>query len=360
MEEVQTTRRPYATVVTVALTLALYAYFRFGTPDNGYGHFALYLEDFSYLRAFTYALTHSSVGHVTLNMLMLATFGMYAELRVGTFGWIVGYGTGAFVAAVGHIAMSGLLGEGNTGPLVGASGAVATIIGCAFVQSMREPSVSPWTKLIRFGAPLWLVVQIGEPFLHGSDPGGSVSAIWAHLAGFVYGLVLFGIWRVDQRSPWEKATALLAAGNPAAAIPMLDQPLQGTGDQRRLELLASAWLAMGDKDEAATVFVELVTRFGESYLSPLADLGVLARLTPDQRLDFSMQPLATPLRRALLATFLDEGFDEPHRPMALLRLADLVTDSDPAEARDLLDRVIREYPNSEAATIATARATRTE
>ncbi len=145
---------------------------------------------------------HGSVLHVLGNMLFLWIFGNNVEDQLGPFFYLAFYLVGGFVAALVHIA-------GNLDsavPIVGASGAIAAVLGAYFVwfPTARVLTVFLPIFFIIFRLPavfvlgFWFLTQ----FLTQSSSG---IATLAHIGGFVFGalvaLVLKAIGFPRQRAP---------------------------------------------------------------------------------------------------------------------------------------------------------------
>src|SRR5207237_7250891 len=106
---------------------------------------------------------HGSVLHVLGNMLFLWIFGNNVEDQLGRFLFLVFYLVGGYVAAFVHIALN----LDSTVPIVGASGAIAAVMGAYFVwfpTARVETVILPFFFFI-FRLPavfvlgLWFVMQ---------------------------------------------------------------------------------------------------------------------------------------------------------------------------------------------------------
>lgn len=142
-------------------------------------------EGFSFV---TYAFLHGDILHIGTNMLFLWVFGDNIEDAMGHVRFLVFF---VFCAAAGALA-HGLMDTRSVAPLIGASGAVAGIIGAYLVL---HPRVKVWVLALgriplRLPAwiPLlaWIAFQI---FMLVTMPEDMVS--WAaHVGGFAAGAVL--------------------------------------------------------------------------------------------------------------------------------------------------------------------------
>ncbi len=144
---------------------------------------------------FTSMFMHAGFAHIIGNMLYLWIFGDNVEDRLGHVGYLFFYLAGGVLASLAHLLAS----PGSEIPTVGASGAIAAVLGAylvMFPQSRIETfiplgyfmrvTVVPATVVLGF----WFVLQLfnGVLSLGGPDVGGV--AFWAHIGGFVAGVVM--------------------------------------------------------------------------------------------------------------------------------------------------------------------------
>lgn len=141
---------------------------------------------------FTYAFLHGDWLHLLSNMLFLWVFGDNIEDALGHGKYLIFYLACAALAALAHL-MFNL--DGNS-PLIGASGAVAGIMG-AYVLLYPHARVFVLAKivwLIPLPVPafwmlgFWIASQVFYALVGGED----AVAWWAHIGGFLAGLVLAG------------------------------------------------------------------------------------------------------------------------------------------------------------------------
>jgi len=152
----------------------------------------------AFLPLFTCMFLHGGIFHLLGNMWFLWIFGANVEDRFGSIGYLCFY----LVCGVGSSVSQLLFSWGSHIPSLGASGAISGVLGAYIVLfpgsriltlvplfiiffTMRIPAV------IFIG--LWFLLQ----FLSGlSSLGATVSggvAWWAHVGGFLIGLLLAGI-----------------------------------------------------------------------------------------------------------------------------------------------------------------------
>ncbi|MFI5070227.1 MAG: rhomboid family intramembrane serine protease [Terriglobales bacterium] len=160
-----------------------------------------------FLSILTSMFLHGSWLHIIGNMWVLWIFGDNIEDYLGHFSYLLFYLICGFTAAITHIAMN----PGSDIPTVGASGAIAGIMGGYFLlfPKARVLTLVPLIVFFTFWwLPAWIV--LGYWFLlqflsgtatsiaYSSSSGGGV-AFWAHVGGFVTGLILIKI--MPRRSP---------------------------------------------------------------------------------------------------------------------------------------------------------------
>jgi membrane associated rhomboid family serine protease len=138
---------------------------------------------------------HANLLHIAGNMFFLWMFGDNVEDRLGRTAYAIFYLVGGIAAAIGHV----LSDVGSIVPVVGASGAVATVMGAYLVQSPRArlTTIVPPFFFLPFRIPAWIFVEwLVLQFFTSADSG----VAWvAHVAGFATGAVL-ALWlrRVDR------------------------------------------------------------------------------------------------------------------------------------------------------------------
>lgn len=140
---------------------------------------------------------HGGLAHLGGNVWFLHLFGNNIEDRLGHLRYLAFYLVGGVVATAGHI----LVDPDSTIPLVGASGAIAAIMGAYLVWHPDAP-IRTWIFLVvldiraRWFLGAWFVMQ----FFTGS---GSGVAWVAHVAGFVFGAVGGLLLRRGEPERWD-------------------------------------------------------------------------------------------------------------------------------------------------------------
>ena len=159
------------------------------------------------MRLLTYQFVHAGWLHITGNMLFLWVFGAAVEMTVGRIRFLTFYLLAGIFAAL----CQGLyqLAVGDTGDLVGASGAISGVLG-AYIVLAPMARVRALVPLGLFITPMnipavlllgeWLVLQVLSAFnVLGLGYSGSRVAYFAHLGGFLAGFAVFGLAKVARR-----------------------------------------------------------------------------------------------------------------------------------------------------------------
>jgi membrane associated rhomboid family serine protease len=142
---------------------------------------------------FTSMFLHGGWMHLIGNMLFLYIFGDNMEDLLGHMGFLAFYVISGLAAAGGQI----LAGPESTIPMVGASGAIAGVMGgyLLFFPRARIDVLVIIVVLVRiFTIPAWLMLGLwfGLQLVNGlsMDVAGGGVAYWAHAGGFIAGVVL--------------------------------------------------------------------------------------------------------------------------------------------------------------------------
>jgi membrane associated rhomboid family serine protease len=140
---------------------------------------------------------HGSIPHLFGNMLFLWVFGNNIEESRGWWRYVLLYLAGGVFATAAHVAID----PDSTVPIVGASGAIAAVMGAYFVLWPRtriKTLIFFGPVLLRKVTALWLlVVWLGQQFLL---VGGESGVAWAaHVGGFVFGAAVGLWWRLRDR-----------------------------------------------------------------------------------------------------------------------------------------------------------------
>jgi len=141
---------------------------------------------------------HGDIAHLLGNLWVLWIFGNNVEDAYGRVGYAAFYLLTGLAASFGHVALN----PGSTVPVVGASGAIAGIMGAYLVlfPSARVVSIIPPLFFWPFAVPaglflvIWLVAQFALA-------GAASNVAWeAHVVGFLIGLAVTWFNRKNLRA----------------------------------------------------------------------------------------------------------------------------------------------------------------
>ncbi len=156
--------------------------------------------------AFTAMFMHGGLLHIAGNMIFLAIFGPNVEEAVGRLKFLAFYLLGGLVALAAQIAVD----PNSTAPTLGASGAIAAVLGGYILLYPRARILTlvfifffvtiievPATLILGF----WFVQQVlfGAAGLANPVGGGGGVAYFAHVGGFLFGLALIGVFAVHRK-----------------------------------------------------------------------------------------------------------------------------------------------------------------
>jgi rhomboid family protein len=156
---------------------------------------------------------HGSWDHILGNMLFLAVFGKNVEDAFGPVRYLAFYFAGGFVATMTQTAMTLLFGTAAEAhvPNLGASGAIAAVLGAYFVLYPNSTVLGlvvifPIRLPAWFFLGAWFLYQFVEANfgLFGAAANGGGVAFFAHVGGFVFGVIvariLVGVGQVGPQS----------------------------------------------------------------------------------------------------------------------------------------------------------------
>jgi len=160
--------------------------------------------DFTWPSVITSMFLHEGWMHLLGNMLYLWIFGDNVEDQLGHFGFLIFYLAAGSAAALGQVAVS----AGSTIPMIGASGAIAGVMGAYFVLYPHSRVLTVVFLLFFmdmveipaiFFLGIWFIKELfsGVGTLGARALNGGV-AFWAHVIGFAVGAVIGLFWRVRR------------------------------------------------------------------------------------------------------------------------------------------------------------------
>jgi membrane associated rhomboid family serine protease len=201
--------RPAVTVFLIAINILVFLYeFWLGMIDpyslNQFmSVYSLRPAYFHLENVFTAMFVHANWMHVLGNMLFLWVFGDNVEDILGHGKYLAFYLICGFVAAMAQVLMD----PSSRVPMVGASGAIAGIMGAYLMKFPRSQVVMlTWFLFIfTFELPAWLMLvywfalQLFGGFGSITESAQGGTAFFAHVGGFVTGLILIKVMPTRER-----------------------------------------------------------------------------------------------------------------------------------------------------------------
>jgi membrane associated rhomboid family serine protease len=215
-------RLPIVNVAIIAANFAVWLFYELPHLDRAVFHASFYpctVNDSCQgpepwgISWITSMFLHGSWDHILGNMLFLAVFGKNVEDAFGHIRYLVFYFAGGFVATMTQTAITLLVGTTAEArvPNLGASGAIAAVLGAYFVlyphSTVRGLVVIVPVQLSAwFFLGAWFLYQLIEANfgLYGAAANGGGVAFFAHVGGFVFGVItawiLMSVGRVSPQS----------------------------------------------------------------------------------------------------------------------------------------------------------------
>ena len=159
---------------------------------------------FSWMTVLTSMFMHGGWLHFAGNMLYLWIFGDNVEDRFGHVRYLLFYVGSGTAAALAQTAIS----PSSLVPMVGASGAIAGVMGAYFVLFPHSRVLAAifivfYMDLIEIPAIFFLGIWFLMQFFSGvgslgADAAQGGVAFWAHIAGFAVGAIAGLVWRAKE------------------------------------------------------------------------------------------------------------------------------------------------------------------
>jgi membrane associated rhomboid family serine protease len=153
-----------------------------------------------YLTLLTSIFMHGGLMHLGGNMVFLWIFGDNIEDDLGHVKYLCFYLLCGLIASMSHVLMN----TESMIPSLGASGAIAAVMGAYLVQHPGRKVVVLVVRVVMHVPAIvvmggWFVMQIIGGMSSAAGSGGGV-AYAAHIGGFIAGLVLIKLFRPGQRT----------------------------------------------------------------------------------------------------------------------------------------------------------------
>jgi membrane associated rhomboid family serine protease len=139
---------------------------------------------------------HGGFWHIAGNMLYLFIFGAAVEYRMGAARYLIFYFAAGIAAALATVWIA----PESSVPVIGASGAIAGVLGAYFILYPRGRilTILPifiFIQFIEIPAVIYLLFWFALQLYAGLAEGGRAAAMggvawWAHVGGFMFGVAL--------------------------------------------------------------------------------------------------------------------------------------------------------------------------
>jgi membrane associated rhomboid family serine protease len=203
-DSIRPQKYPYVNILLIFLNIAIFIYqlsltetalmeffYRYGVIPEKF----LLLQGNDWFPLLSSMFLHGGWFHLLGNMLYLWVFGDNIEDRLGHSGYLFFYLVAGIAASLSHI----IANPQSPIPTIGASGAVAGVLGAYFILFPRSKVLT----LIPIGffittahLPavlflfLWFFLQLFNALVTGVTAATQMVAWWAHIRGFVLGILV--------------------------------------------------------------------------------------------------------------------------------------------------------------------------
>jgi membrane associated rhomboid family serine protease len=139
---------------------------------------------------------HGGLWHVAGNMLYLFIFGAAVEYRMGAWRYLIFYFAAGIAAALATVWIA----PESSVPVIGASGAIAGVLGAYFILYPRGRilTILPifiFVQFVEIPAVIYLFVWFAVQLYAGLQQSGRTAVMggvawWAHVGGFMFGVAM--------------------------------------------------------------------------------------------------------------------------------------------------------------------------
>ena len=250
-----------------------------------------YISILSFFPLISYMFLHGGVLHLLGNMWFLHIFGDNVEDRLGSFNYLIFYLLAGLISGLCHL----LLNLQSTAPTIGASGAIAGVMGAYLILYPHSKILTlipiiiiPWFVEIPavFFLGLWFAMQLLNAYFSVGMSTGI--AWWAHIGGFVFGIVWLKLFHVVPGADYEGMFKNAAVKRKATPRFQVIKPSGGRQDGHMYEeIRITPFEAAAGAKKTINIPWGFHNRFYHVMIPPGAKDGMLLRLkgiggrTPD-------------------------------------------------------------------------------
>jgi membrane associated rhomboid family serine protease len=154
-----------------------------------------------WLNLFTSMFLHGGWLHLISNMWVLFVFGHNVEASMGSFRYLIFYLLAGAAAALLQVYVQ----AGSPNPMIGASGAIAGVLGAYLILFPRARIASLvfliiFFTIVEIPAAIFLLLWMGLQVYSGLFNAGGGIAWWAHIGGFLFGAVMVSLFAIRRRA----------------------------------------------------------------------------------------------------------------------------------------------------------------
>ena len=246
----QTKRIPMVTYGLIFFNVFIYLISVLGNFQNTIGILGFKPDHNAWYTWLTASFIHANLFHLAGNMVFLYTFGTFLEDILGELKFLFVYVLGALASAsVFAIVNLLFIPQAAMIPLIGASGAIAALLGLAMIR-FRGDSLHVfyivWLLLIKWGSftvktYMAILAYLSVELLSGLFQilTGAVGGVghWAHIGGLAFGIASVRLLNLKREVVAEekegKADSWFRVGNMDAAASRFEELIEENPDQAR-------------------------------------------------------------------------------------------------------------------------------
>jgi len=251
---------------------------RYSLPAIG-SFFTVSQQLFSFI---SFMFLHGGFWHLLGNMWSLYIFGDNVEDRLGSVRYLIFYLLCGVASGLSHL----LLNWHSPVPTIGASGAIAGVMGAYFLlyPKSRVLTLIPILFLpylieipAYFFLGLWFVMQFLSATL--APAGGGGIAWWAHIGGFVFGMVVLKLLLRIPESGFSRRLRAETSRGKSHRLQMLKPPRPAEGAHLYVSLFITPWEAANGTRKLLSIASGRQRRLFRVTIPPGAPDGTVLRLS---------------------------------------------------------------------------------
>lgn len=312
---------------------------------------------------------HFDPLHLATNIIFLWLFGRKVEKSIGPLFMLIFYMFSGFVASVAHVAIAFAFIPGiMRTPMVGASGAVAGVMGMYIIrfsqENVRVGKLEIPTIHLILG---WFFVQAIFGAIAIVEPTGTIGPFnfryvgyWSHIGGFVFGMALaWLLTSVQESSKWlgtgaQRRKTLLDV---AQRFRLLRDA--NPDDPFAIGELGRVWAHLQDKQRSIDYYIQAIELYRKRGIrdEALRTLNEAMLFWQEESLDdhalfrfaSSMEMLGSYEDASrIFGNLIRTAHGKPEGEMAALKAAQLalLRANNPELAADIVEQFRLDYPNS--------------